>query len=127
MHVRSQKRSYISSSIYVTIVIDTKYTYNGDFFYQPTKGIERDIFHSGLIILILMVSKILRPKMLFFVFLIFSIIELSHQNPVEAQTMMYKCTPDMGINVSMVNCLTNSTSDTYNHSMISEMRQNATK
>jgi hypothetical protein len=65
--------------------------------------------------------------MLFFVFLTFSIIELSHQNPVEAQTTMYKCTPDMGINVSMVNCLTNSTSDTYNHSMISEMRQNATK
>ena len=65
--------------------------------------------------------------MLFFVFITFSIIELSHQNPVEAQTTMYKCTPDMGINVSMVNCLTNSTSDTYNHSMISEMRQNATK
>ena len=65
--------------------------------------------------------------MLFFVFLTFSIIEFSHQNPVEAQTTMYKCTPDMGINVSMVNCLTNSTSDTYNHSMISEMRQNATK
>jgi len=66
-------------------------------------------------------------KTLFFVFLTFSIIEFSHQNPVEAQTTMYKCTPDMGINVSMVNCLTNSTSDTYNHSMTSEMRQNATK
>ena len=65
--------------------------------------------------------------MLFFVFLTFSIIELSHQNPVEAKTTMYKCTPDMGINVSMVNCLTNSTSDTYNHSMISEMREYATK
>ena len=41
--------------------------------------------------------------------------------------MEYKCNPDMGINVSMVNCLTNATSDTYNHSMVSEMRQNATK
>jgi hypothetical protein len=72
--------------------------------------------------LILKVSVIL-----FFVSLTFNIIDLSYQNPVEGQTTMYKCTPDMGINVSMVNCLTNSTSDTYNHSMVSEMRQNNTK
>ena len=52
---------------------------------------------------------------------------LSYQNSVEGQTTMYKCNPDMGINVSMVNCLTNATSDTYNHSMVSEMRQNTTK
>ena len=53
---------------------------------------------------------------LFFVSLTFNIIDLSYQNSVEGQTTMYKCTPDMGINVSMVNCLTNSTFDTYNHS-----------
>ena len=50
-----------------------------------------------------------------------------YPNNVQAQVTMYKCTPDMGINVSMVNCLTNTTSDTYNHSMVSEMRQNSTK
>ena len=64
---------------------------------------------------------------LFFVYMTLSVIDLSSQNPVQGQTTMYKCTPDMGINVSMVNCLNNSTSDTYNHSMVSEMRQNATK
>jgi hypothetical protein len=47
-----------------------------------------------------------------------------YPNNVQAQVTMYKCTPDMGINVSMVNCLTNSTSDTYNHSMVAEIRQN---
>ena len=56
-----------------------------------------------------------------------SSMEMLYQNTIQAQVTMYKCTPDMGINVSMVNCLTNSTSDTYNHSMVSEMRQNNTK
>ena len=79
-------------------------------------------------IIVLTNPPIFKPGlMLFLVFQTFSIIGHLHQNPVEAQTTMYKCNPDMGINVSMVNCLTNSTSDTYNHSMISEMRQNATK
>ena len=64
---------------------------------------------------------------LFFVYITLSVVDPSSQNPVQGQTMMYKCTPDMGINVSMVNCLNNSTSDTYNHSIVSEMRQNATK
>jgi hypothetical protein len=52
--------------------------------------------------------------------------EILFQNTIQAQVTMYKCTPDMGINVSMVNCLTNSTSDTYNHSMVAEIRQNQT-
>ena len=52
--------------------------------------------------------------------------EMLYQNNIQAQVTMYKCTPDMGINVSMVNCLTNSTSDTYNNSMVAEMRQNQT-
>ncbi|HKO65565.1 MAG TPA: hypothetical protein VJU13_10220 [Candidatus Nitrosocosmicus sp.] len=64
---------------------------------------------------------------IFFIYITFNVIGLSYHNPVEAQTMMYKCSPDMGVNVSMVNCLTNSTSDKYNSSMVSEMRQNATK
>ena len=64
---------------------------------------------------------------LFFVSVTLNVIDSSYQNPVEGQTTMYKCTPDMGINVSMVNCLTNTTSDTYNHSIVSEMRQNTTK
>ena len=54
----------------------------------------------------------------------FSSMEMLYQNNIQAQVTMYKCTPDMGINVSMVNCLTNSTSDTYNHSMVAEIRQN---
>ena len=66
MHVRSQKRSHISSSIYVTIAIDTKYTYDGDFFYPTTKGLERDMIRSGSIVLILMVSETLRLIMVFF-------------------------------------------------------------
>ena len=49
-----------------------------------------------------------------------------YQDTVQAQVTMYKCSPDMGVNVSMVNCLTNSTSDTYNTSMVSEIRQNQT-
>ena len=64
---------------------------------------------------------------LFFVSVTLNVIDFSYQNPLEGQTTMYKCTPDMGINVSMVNCLTNTTSDTYNHSMVSEMKQNSTK
>ena len=55
-----------------------------------------------------------------------SSMEMLYPNNIQAQVTMYKCTPDMGINVSMVNCLTNSTSDTYNNSMVSEMRQNQT-
>jgi hypothetical protein len=55
-----------------------------------------------------------------------SSMEILYQNTIQAQVTMYKCTPDMGINVSMVNCLTNSTSDTYNNSMVAEMRQNQT-
>jgi hypothetical protein len=55
-----------------------------------------------------------------------SSMEMLYQNTIQAQVTMYKCTPDMGINVSMVNCLTNSTSDTYNNSMVAEMRQNQT-
>jgi hypothetical protein len=53
-----------------------------------------------------------------------SSMEILCQNNIQAQVTMYKCTPDMGINVSMVNCLTNSTSDTYNNSMVAEIRQN---
>jgi hypothetical protein len=52
--------------------------------------------------------------------------EMLYQNNIQAQVTMYKCSPDMGTNVSMVNCLTNSTSDTYNHSMVAEIRQNQT-
>jgi hypothetical protein len=55
-----------------------------------------------------------------------SSMEMLYQNTIQAQVTMYKCTPDMGVNVSMVNCLTNSTSDTYNNSMVAEMRQNQT-
>lgn len=55
-----------------------------------------------------------------------SSIEMLFPNSIQAQVTMYKCSPDMGINVSMVNCLTNSTSDTYNHSMVAEIRQNQT-
>ncbi len=55
-----------------------------------------------------------------------SSMEMLYPNNIQAQVTMYKCTPDMGINVSMVNCLTNSTSDTYNNSMVAEMRQNQT-
>jgi hypothetical protein len=55
-----------------------------------------------------------------------SSMEMLYQNPVQGQTVMYKCTPDMGINVSMVNCLTNTTSDRYNDSMVAELRQNQT-
>ena len=73
-------------------------------------------------------SQILKGGLIiFFLYMTFNVIGLSNHNPVEAQTMMYKCNPDMGVNVSMVNCLTNSTSDKYNSSMVSEMRQNATK
>ena len=66
MHVRSQKRSDISSSINVTIAIDTNYTYDGDLSYPTTKAFERDMFRSGLVVLILMVSETLRLKMVFF-------------------------------------------------------------
>jgi hypothetical protein len=55
-----------------------------------------------------------------------SSMQMLYQNTIQAQVTMYKCTPDMGVNVSMVNCLTNSTSDTYNNSMVAEMRQNQT-
>ena len=41
MNVRSQKRSYISSSIYVTIAIDTKYAYDGDFFLSNHQGVRK--------------------------------------------------------------------------------------
>ena len=54
----------------------------------------------------------------------FSSIEMLNPNIIQAQVTMYKCSPDMGTNVSMVNCLTNSTSDTYNNSMVAEIRQN---
>ena len=55
-----------------------------------------------------------------------SSMEMLYQNPVQGQTVMYKCNHDMGINVSMVNCLTNTTSDRYNDSMVAELRQNQT-
>ncbi len=78
--------------------------------------------------IILTNSQVLKVGLiLFFVSGTINVIDLLYQNPAEGQTTMYKCTPDMGINVSMVNCLTNSTSDTYNQSMVSEMRQNTTK
>ncbi len=64
---------------------------------------------------------------LFVVSVTFTLFDFPYQNPVQGQTVMYKCTPDMGINVSMVNCLTNTTSDRYNDSMVTELRQNATK
>src|SRR6187401_744171 len=54
----------------------------------------------------------------------FSSMEMLNPDNIQAQVTMYKCSPDMGINVSMVNCLTNSTSDTYNNSMVAEIRQN---
>ena len=57
----------------------------------------------------------------------FSSMEMLNPDNIQAQVTMYKCSPDMGINVSMVNCLTNSTSDTYNNSMVAEMRQNQTE
>ena len=53
--------------------------------------------------------------------------EILYPNIAYAQVTMYKCTPDMGINVSMVNCLTNDTADTYYQSMVTEMRQNQTE
>jgi hypothetical protein len=53
-----------------------------------------------------------------------SSMEMLYQNSINAQVTMYKCTPDMGINVSMVNCLFNDTADTYYQSMVTEMRQN---
>ena len=56
-----------------------------------------------------------------------SSMEAISQNDIQAQTTMYKCTPDMGVNVSMVNCLTNDTADTYYESMVTEMRQNHTR
>ena len=57
----------------------------------------------------------------------FSLTEMLYQNnSINAQTVMYKCNPDMGVNVSMVNCLFNDTSDTYYQSMVAEMRQNQT-
>ncbi len=57
-----------------------------------------------------------------------SIMEMLYDdNNIQAQVTMYKCSPDMGINVSMVNCLTNDTADTYNDSMVTEMRQNQTR
>jgi len=68
---------------------------------------------------------ILKGCIIAFVLLItFSNMELLYPNNIQAQVTMYKCTPDMGVNVSMVNCLTNSTSDTYNNSMVAEIRQN---
>jgi len=57
----------------------------------------------------------------------FSSMDMLNPNIIQAQVTMYKCSPDMGTNVSMVNCLTNSTSDTYNNSMVAEMRQNQTE
>lgn len=57
-----------------------------------------------------------------------SITEVLYQdNSIQAQVTMYKCSPDMGINISMVNCLANDTADTYNKSMVAEMRQNQTR
>jgi hypothetical protein len=52
--------------------------------------------------------------------------EMLNPDNIQAQVTMYKCSPDMGTNISMVNCLTNSTADTYNNSMVAEMRQNQT-
>lgn len=56
-----------------------------------------------------------------------STMDILYQNNIQAQVTMYKCSPDMGINVSMVNCLTNDTADTYYTSMVTEMRQNQTE
>ena len=74
--------------------------------------VKKEIIKMGIIVFVLAVTL--------------SCIEMLYPNNVQAQVTMYKCTPDMGINVSMVNCLTNSTSDTYNHSMVAEIRQNQT-
>jgi hypothetical protein len=76
-------------------------------------------------------SKIVTAKIeviiiVFVLAIIFSSMEILNQNTILAQVTMYKCTPDMGVNVSMVNCLTNSTADTYNNSMVAEIRQNQT-
>ncbi len=57
----------------------------------------------------------------------FSSMEILYQNTIHGQVTMYKCTPDIGINVSMVNCLFNDTADTYYKSMVAEMRQNQTE
>lgn len=54
-------------------------------------------------------------------------IYIINQNYAQAQVTMYKCSPDMGINVSMVNCLTNDTADTYYTSMVAEIRQNQSR
>ena len=66
-------------------------------------------------------GDIMKKIIIGFIMLIASASILVHPNDILAQVTMYKCTPDMGINVSMVNCLTNSTSDTYNHSMVAEI------
>src|SRR4029079_8006351 len=74
--------------------------------------VKKEIIKMGIIVFVLAVTL--------------SCIEMLYPNNIQAQVTMYKCSPDMGINVSMVNCLTNSTSDTYNNSMVAEMRQNQT-
>lgn len=63
----------------------------------------------------------------FAIMLVLNILVLSsNQNYVQAQTTMYSCDPNIGINISMVNCLTNDTADTYYHSFAAEKRQNET-
>jgi hypothetical protein len=58
--------------------------------------------------------------------LVLNILMLSNQNYVRAQTTMYNCDPNIGVNISMVNCLTNDTADTYYHSFAAEKRLNET-
>lgn len=62
------------------------------------------------------------------VFLIFITYAVGFTNSENAlsQTTMYRCDPNIGVNVSDVNCLTNETADTYNDSMVA-MRNYETK
>jgi hypothetical protein len=60
------------------------------------------------------------------IILVLPILVFSNQNYVQAQTTMYNCDPNIGINISMVNCLTNDTADTYYHSFAAEKRLNET-
>ncbi|MDQ2685063.1 MAG: hypothetical protein M3Y25_04375 [Thermoproteota archaeon] len=60
------------------------------------------------------------------IILALNILVFSNPNYVQAQNTMYTCGPNTGVNISMVNCFTNDTADTYYHSFAAEKRQNET-
>ena len=60
------------------------------------------------------------------IILVLNILVFSNQNNVQAQTTFYNCDPNIGVNVSMVNCFTNDSADTYYHSFAAEKNQNET-